>query len=82
MAMTGVNPPSSAAAARNYEVNQSLKRSVQAAFDGTAPSPLRSLTVVALYLRKGLNAAFFVFMILRVHNGRLFYNTSMASQSF
>ena len=33
--MSGVNnPPSSAAAARNYEATQSLKRSVQAAFDG------------------------------------------------
>ena len=36
--MSGGNPPSSAAAARNCEANQSLKRSVQAAFDGSTPS--------------------------------------------
>ena len=32
--MSGTNPPSSAATARAFEATQSLKRSVQAAFDG------------------------------------------------
>lgn len=38
--MSGTNPPSSAATARALEATQSLKRSVQAAFDGTFLSPV------------------------------------------
>ena len=48
--MSGVNHPSSAAAARNYEATQTLKRSVQAAFDGNDPASLLVAQLCCQYI--------------------------------
>lgn len=48
--MSGTNPPSSAATARALEATQNLKRSVQAAFDGTIRSfPLLCSSILFLF---------------------------------
>lgn len=46
--MNGTNPPSSAATARALEDKQSLKRSVQAAFDGKIRCPCYPWPLVLL----------------------------------
>ena len=55
--MSGVNHPSSAAAARNYEATQSLKRSVQAAFDGNGKAfPPSNLLFIFHFVSKKVKA--------------------------
>ena len=61
--MSGVNPPSSAAAARNYEATQSLKKSVQAAFDGIVPSSMPLTGNHGLSIAQIFYATFLVVMI-------------------
>ena len=51
--MNGTNPPSSAATARALEDKQSLKRSVQAAFDGKIRCLYYPWLLVLLFYSRG-----------------------------
>lgn len=51
--MNGTNPPSSAATARALEDKQSLKRSVQAAFDGKIRCLCYPWLLVLLFYSRG-----------------------------